>query len=222
MNGLLEKDILILIKQKKLFIIYIASAIMLSFAMDSTFVVTYFTMIGSMLVLTTISYDTFDNGMPFLMSLPVSGKTYAQEKFLFSLIGLFVSWGTGVVVHFITILLQQKEFDLLDLLGMDIAFVPFFLIIISVMIPINLKYGADKGRIVLIVICGLVVGTAFLGKKIFMDLLKDTDRIELEYFLAKLSSLPKYAVLIACFVIAFVIFFIAMKISSGIMSKKEY
>ena len=75
---------------------------MLSFAMDSTFVVTYFTMIGSLLVLTTISYDTFDNGMPFLMSLPVSGKTYAQEKFLFSLIGLFVSWGTGVVVHFIT------------------------------------------------------------------------------------------------------------------------
>ncbi|MBP5669687.1 MAG: ABC-2 transporter permease [Lachnospiraceae bacterium] len=222
MNGLLEKDILILIKQKKLFIIYIASAIMLSFAMDSTFVVTYFTMIGSLLVLTTISYDTFDNGMPVLMSLPVSGKTYAQEKFLFSLIGLFVSWGTGVVVHFITILLQQKEFDLLDLLGMDIAFVPFFLIIISVMIPINLKYGADKGRIVLIVICGLVVGTAFLGKKIFMDLLKDTDRIELEYFLAKLSSLPKYAVLIACFVIAFVIFVIAMKISSGIMSKKEY
>lgn len=195
---------------------------MLSFAMDSTFVVTYFTMIGALLVLTTISYDTFDNGMPFLMSLPVSGKTYAQEKFLFSLIGLFVSWGTGVVVHFITILLQQKEFDLLDLLGMDIAFVPFFLIIISVMIPINLKYGADKGRIVLIVICGLVVGTAFLGKKIFVDLLKDTDRIELEYFLAKLSSLPKYAVLIACFVIAFVIFFIAMKISSGIMSKKEY
>ena len=222
MNGLLEKDILILIKQKKLFIIYIASAIMLSFAMDSTFVVTYFTMIGSLLVLTTISYDTFDNGMPFLMSLPVSGKTYAQEKFLFSLIGLFVSWGTGVVVHFITILLQQKELDLLDLLGMDIAFVPFFLIIISVMIPINLKYGADKGRIVLIVICGLVVGTAFLGKKIFMNLLKDTDRIELEYFLAKLSSLPKYAVLIACFVIAFVIFFIAMKISSGIMSKKEF
>ena len=105
---------------------------------------------------------------------------------------------------------------------MDIAFVPFFLIIISVMIPINLKYGADKGRIVLIVICGLVVGTAFLGKKIFVDLLKDTDRIELEYFLAKLSSLPKYAVLIACFVIAFVIFFIAMKISSGIMSKKEF
>lgn len=222
MNGLLEKDILILIKQKKLFIIYLASALMLSFAMDSTFVVTYFTMIGSLLVLTTISYDTFDNGMPFLMSLPVDGKTYAKEKFLFSLIGLFVSWVAGVAAQFISMLLQHKAIDALDLLSMDIAFVPIFLIIISVMIPINLKYGAEKGRIVLIVICGLVVGIAFLGKKIFSDLIKDTSKIELEYWLAKISSIPKSAIIISGFGIAFVIFFLAMKISSGIMNKKEY
>jgi hypothetical protein len=222
MNGLLEKDILILIKQKKLFIIYLASALMLSFAMDSTFVVTYFTMIGSLLVLTTISYDTFDNGMPFLMSLPVDGKTYAKEKFLFALIGLFVSWAAGVAAQFISMLLQHKAIDALDLLSMDIAFVPIFLIIISVMIPINLKYGAEKGRIVLIVICGLVVGVAFLGKKIFSDLIKDTSKIEFEYWLAKISSIPKSAIIIAGFGIASVIFFLAMMISSGIMNKKEY
>ena len=218
MNGLLEKDILILIKQKKLFIIYLASALMLSFAMDSTFVVTYFTMIGSLLVLTTISYDTFDNGMPFLMSLPVDGKTYAKEKFLFSLIGLFVSWVAGVAAQFISMLLQHKAIDALDLLSMDIAFVPIFLIIISVMIPINLKYGAEKGRIVLIVICGLVVGIGFLGKKLFTDLLKDVNQIDLEYWIAKFASIPKSAVIIAGFGIAFVIFFL----SSGIMNKKEY
>ena len=222
MSGLLEKDILILIKQKKLFIIYLASALMLSFAMESSFVVTYFTMIGSLLVLTTISYDTFDNGMPFLMSLPVDGKTYAKEKFLFSLIGLFVSWAAGVAAQFISMLLQHKAIDALDLLSMDIAFVPMFLIIISVMIPINLKYGAEKGRIVLIVICGLVVGVAFLGKKIFSDLIKDTSKIELEYWLAKISSIPKSAIIIAGFGIAFVIFFLAMMIGSGIMNKKEY
>ena len=222
MNGLLEKDILILIKQKKLFIIYLASALMLSFAMDSTFVVTYFTMIGSLLVLTTISYDTFDNGMPFLMSLPVDGKTYAKEKFLFSLIGLFVSWAAGVAAQLISILLQHKEFDLLDLLSMDVAFVPVFLIIISLMIPINLKYGAEKGRIVLIVFCGLAVGIGFLGKKLLTDLLKDVNQIDLEYWIAKFASIPKSAVMIAGFGIAFVIFFISMTISSGIMNKKEF
>ena len=190
--------------------------------MDSTFVVTYFTMIGSLLVLTTISYDTFDNGMPFLMSLPVDGKTYAKEKFLFSLIGLFVSWVAGVAAQFISMLLQHKAIDALDLLSMDIAFVPIFLIIISVMIPINLKYGAEKGRIVLIVICGLVVGIAFLGKKLFTDLLKDVNQIDLEYWIAKFASIPKSAVMIAGFGIVFVIFFLAMMISSGIMNKKQF
>ena len=222
MNGLLVKDILILLKQKRLFFIYFASALMLSFAMDSSFVVTYFTMIGSLLVLTTISYDTFDNGMPFLMSLPVDGKTYAKEKFLFSLIGLFLSWAAGVASQFLSLLIQHKEFDALDLLSMDIAFVPIFLIIVSLMIPINLKFGADKGRIVLMILCGLIVAIGLLGKKLFSDLLKDTSKIELEYFLAKLSTIPKSVIVISGFGIALVIFIIALAISSGIMSKKEY
>ena len=166
MRGLLEKDILILAKQKKLFFIYLASAIMLSFAMDTSFVVSYFTMIGSLLVLTTISYDTFDNGLPFLMSLPVDAKTYAKEKFAFSLIGLSASWIAGVVAQFISMTLQQKSFDAMDLLSMDLAFIPVFLIIVSIMIPINLKFGSEKGRIIMIVLIALGVGIAFLGKKL--------------------------------------------------------
>ena len=222
MSGLLAKDTLILLKQKKLFFIYFASALMLSFVMDNTFVVSYFTMLGSLLVLTTITYDTFDNGMPFLMSLPVNGKSYARGKFLFSLIGLAVSWAIGVAIQFLSMLLQQKEFDILDTLSLDLAFIPVFLIIISVMIPINLKYGAEKGRIVLIVICALVIGIAFLGKKVFSGLLKDSSMIKLEYLLAKLSSIPKGAVILAVFGIAIVISIIAMVISSQIMSKKEF
>ncbi|MBQ3905773.1 MAG: ABC-2 transporter permease [Lachnospiraceae bacterium] len=222
MNALLEKDVLILIKQKKLFFIYLVSALMLSFAMDNSFVVTYFTMIGSLLVLTTISYDTFDNGMPFLMSLPVDGKTYAREKFLFSLIGLFASWTAGVIAQFLSTILQHKEFDVLDMLSMDIAFVPIFLIIVSLMIPINLKYGAEKGRIVLMVLCGLIVGIGFLGKKLFSDFLTDPSKINLEYWIAKFSSIPKSVIVIAGFGIALVIYVVAMVISSGIMTKKEY
>ena len=195
---------------------------MLSFAMDNSFVVSYFTMIGSLLVLTTISYDSFDNGLPFLMSLPVNGKTYAREKYAFSLIGLLISWAAGVVAQFVSMLLQQKSFDTLDLLSMDLAFLPVFLIIVSIMLPINLKYGPDKGRIILIVLIAIGMAIALLGKKLLSSLLKDPDRLELEYLIAKLSSIPKGTMVVAAFAISILIFFITMMISVSIMDKKEF
>jgi len=222
MSGLLEKDVLILVKQKKLFIIYLASALMLSFAMDSSFVVTYFTMIGSLLVLSTISYDSFDNGLPFLMSLPVNARTYAREKFAFSLIGLVFSWAAGVAAQFISMFLQQKSFDALDVLGMDLAFIPVFLVIVSIMLPINLKYGADKGRIIMIILIAIGMAIGLLGKKVLTSLLQDGSKIELEYLIAKLAAIPQNVIVLVGFGVSILIFVIAMMISIGIMDKKEF
>lgn len=222
MSGLLEKDILILAKQKKLFFIYLASAIMLSFAMDNSFVVSYFTMIGALLVLTTISYDSFDNGLPFLMSLPVNAKTYAQEKYAFSLIGLLFSWAAGVVAQFVSMLLQQRSFDVMDELSMDLAFIPVFLIIVSIMLPINLKYGPEKGRIILIVLIAIGMAIGLFGKKLLSALLADPDKIDLEYLIAKLATIPKGTIVLAAFALSILIFFITMMISIRVMNKKEF
>ena len=222
MNGLLIKDVLILVKQKKLFFIYFASAVMLSFAMDSSFVVSYFTMIGSLLVMTTISYDTYDNGMPFLMTLPTDGKTYSREKFIFSLFVTFVSWAAGVATQIITQLLQQKDFDVADLISMDLAFLPVFIIVVSVIIPVNLKYGAEKGHVILIVLIGIVVGIGFLLKTAFTSLLKNPDKIDLEYWIQKFGTIPQGSIVLIAFGISFVVFLIGMAVSSKIMSKKEF
>ena len=222
MTGLLEKDILILVKQKKLFIIYLASAIMLSFAMDSSFVVSYFTMIGSLLVLSTLSYDSFDNGLSFLMTLPACAKTYAREKYVFSVIGLLCSWIAGVAAQFISLLLQKQSFDAADLISMDLAFIPIFLIIVSLMLPINLKFGPEKGRIILIIIIAIVMGIGLLGKKLILSLLKDPNQIDLEYWMLKIQSIPQSMIVLAGYGISILFFFITMAISVGIMNKKEF
>lgn len=66
MKGLLIKDFKLMKNQKNFFFIMIFIAAAMLFAeFESTFVVSYFTMIASMFVLSTISYDEYDKAMPF-------------------------------------------------------------------------------------------------------------------------------------------------------------
>lgn len=44
------------------------------------------TMFRAMIAVGTLSYDETDNGLAFLMTLPVDRKTYVREKYLFILI----------------------------------------------------------------------------------------------------------------------------------------
>ena len=61
MKGLLIKDFKILLNQKRFLLMFICLAVILSFSMDSTFVVSYIPMIGLILMISTIAYDYNDD-----------------------------------------------------------------------------------------------------------------------------------------------------------------
>lgn len=87
MKGLLIKDIKLMKNQKNFFFIMLFVAVAMLFAeFDSSFVVSYFTMIASMFVLSTISYDEYDNGYAFLFTMPFARKAYVKEKYMFSIL----------------------------------------------------------------------------------------------------------------------------------------
>ena len=109
MKGLLIKDIRLLGQQKKLLFLYAVMAIVLGYSMDSTFLVSYFPMIGVFLVLSTISLDNFDNGMAFLMTLPISGKLYAVEKYVISLLVTAGTWIIAVALQFVMLMIKKEE-----------------------------------------------------------------------------------------------------------------
>lgn len=221
MRGLIYKDICLLSKQKKLAIIYVFVAVMLSFSMDATFIVSYFSMIGALLVLTTLSYDAFDNGYPFLMSLPVDAKTYIMAKYTFSFLGLAVFWIVAMGIELITLVARGISFDLWDMISMNLALFPAFLLIIALMIPVTLKFGTEKCRVILVVIAGVVVLIALLGKKITEYLAKNS-QIDLEGILLKLESLSKGAIIISALIVSILLLLLSMLISTKIMQKKEY
>ncbi|MBE5863629.1 MAG: ABC-2 transporter permease [Lachnospiraceae bacterium] len=221
MKGLVLKDFLVIAKQKKLAVMYVFVALMLSFSMDSSFIVSYFSLIGSLLVLTTLSYDSFDNGYPFLMTLPVDAKTYIYAKYCFSFLGLLLFWAFSILLQFGSLAFRKEPFDVLDTLGMDVAFLPAFLIIVGVMLPISLKFGPEKGRIILIVIFGLLFTIAIMGKKILETAVKDL-HIDFEAIIKKLDAIPQQVLALSLAGLGILVFLISMAISIGIMKKKEY
>ena len=62
MKGLLIKDTKIILNQKRFLILFLFVAVVLSFSMDSSFIVSYIPMIGVIMILSTISYDYHDEG----------------------------------------------------------------------------------------------------------------------------------------------------------------
>ena len=80
MKGLWTKDIrLISSQQKNLAVIWLVAAGILIATDQISFAISYTSVITIMTAISTISYDTFDNGNAFLFTLPLAEKNI-QEK----------------------------------------------------------------------------------------------------------------------------------------------
>ena len=103
MKGLFVKDIELMKQQKQYFILVIVMGVILNLAGSGSvsFAIGYFTFVTAIFAITTISYDEFDNGLAFLMTLPVTRKQYVAEKYLLGAGLTAAAWGieaiTGVI-----------------------------------------------------------------------------------------------------------------------------
>ena len=156
MSGLLTKDFRLLIQRKESFILFIVMAAFMGYAMDGTFVVGYLTLLGATLGIGTLSYDEMDNGLPFIMSWPVTRKTYVGEKFLFSFLTAFVAWVLGAVTYVVISMVKNNPIDFIHELPGVLVYLPVILLILSIMLPVELKFGPEKSRIILIVVFGAI------------------------------------------------------------------
>lgn len=155
MRGLLEKDLRLTLTRKQTLLIFIVAALIMGLTMDGSFLVGYLTMLSTITAISTISYDEFDNGMAFLMVLPSTRKTYVKEKYLFSFLCAAAAWCVGVVLCGITAAVRHGAIAPIEELPPLIAILPVLYLSAAIMIPLQLKYGSEKSRIVLFVIFGL-------------------------------------------------------------------
>ena len=205
MKGLWTKDIrLISSQQKNLAVIWLVAAGILIATDQISFAVTYTSVITIMTAISTISYDTFDNGNAFLFTLPFSRKEYTREKYLFSLF-----WGMITVIGGI---MRSEEIVMTVLLN-----IPMLLIFQSMALPFLLKYEAEKGRIALAAMIGGIVFVVIFFFKMF-----ETAGIELIDIVMNQMYLKNITLWASIYIISIVIWFLSLKIAEGIMLKKEF
>lgn len=217
MKGLLVKDFRLLKVQKNFFLLIIAVTIgMALFTNDVAPMLGFLAFVLSIFTLSTISYDEFDNGNAFLFSLPVSRKDYAIEKYC---LGLILEGGALVLATLLS-LIFSKIWDTTS--GAEIGMwalilVPLLFVLQGIMIPFQLKFGGEKGRIALLITLGLLalagIGVEKLARMVGIDVWAILDSLSM----MSLGMMVGIATVIAAIFLG-----VSLKISISIMDKKEF
>ncbi len=217
MKGLLIKDLRLMKVQKNFFIIFIVIAVgMAAFSYDISFMLGFLSFVLSLFTLSTISYDEFDNGNAFLFTLPISRTSYTAEKYC---LALLFGGGSCIFASILAVIfgIFNKTADFSEIAMTALAILPVLIVIQSVMIPFQLKFGGEKGRIALIGALGLlfIVGIAFvkIAEMLGIDIIKVIDNLP-TVSMGVMAAIIFFAVVI--------ILFISVKISISIMKGKEF
>lgn len=213
MSGMIYKDLMLLKTQWKFFISFVAIAIIMQATMEnSDFVLGYLTICGSMMVLNTISYDEYDNGNAFLFSLPVSRKSYVLEKYAFAFLTGGAAWLVAVISEVIFNAIKA-EASVNEILISAPAYLIVLTLVLSLVLPLRLKFGGEKLMFVYIGIGGGAMIIGFLLKWLGFDFSRAVKF---------LSGIGIWGVLAGLAVIAAIVLALSYKISQIIMSRKEF
>lgn len=220
MKGLLIKDLRITLQNKRLLTVILLLAVMLTFSKGeegASFVISFITMICGTLVLNTISVDEFDKSIAFLMTMPIDKSLYAVEKYVFA-IGSSLA---GCMVSSIFCMLFMK-FSNVEIICQAI----FIFIILSlfqmILLPIQLKFGSEIGRIVLLgmVVCFVLLVT-MIGKIGGDRLIGQIDEI-FHQGIQWISSCNRFGIAAILSLIWTGCLWISVTVGKNIMKKKEF
>ena len=209
MKGELVKDIRIIKNQLSYFGIMVLIAFLLSLNEGMTvFALSYTSFMGMVFGVTTLNYDEYNNGLSYLMTLPVERKQYVMAKYIFSLISSLMFAGAVAIFCILYRYIMGKPLG--ELLSAAVSILPLALILISVLLPIYIKFGATKARLVTGIAVG-VSGGIYMGLMPLIFIGGD--------MVGPFNESLLYIVITAASVMALII---SYRISVRIMEKKEF
>lgn len=165
MMALLEKDIRLILLRKSTLVIFIVIGVAFTWGFSNTFSGAYLTMLGTLLALSTLSYDDSDNCMEFLFTLPCTKRQYVTEKYLFVYGFSFIAGLIGMVIVIISNLVNGLPVNGTVIAEVLASVLPILVVTGGLMIPLQMKFGPEKSRIVLLAIIGAVFLAGYLISK---------------------------------------------------------
>ena len=217
MKGLLIKDFRLMKVQKNfLTLITVIGVFMALFSENVSYTIGFISFIFSLFSISSISYDELDSGNAFLFSLPVTRKTYIIEKYCF---GMIMGLGAWIIISMLSVAIGigRGQEPVGELITIAFIILPLVLFMLAVMVPVMLKFGAEKGRVAVVILFAVLYLTIVM--------LAESVQQWGEDFLPILDSLPEIGIgtflgiLIAA---AVLILLLSVRISIGIVKKKEF
>ncbi|MDO5439214.1 MAG: ABC-2 transporter permease [Erysipelotrichaceae bacterium] len=217
MKGLFIKDFFLAFRNSRNLIIFTFVCLIMSLSLDPAFGIGYGILLMGTVALGTLTFDEYDNGLPFLMSLPINARTYIREKFLFCFLAELIGAAAGVLFSLLASLIRKQPIVLEDYLSFAAGMLPAMFLMLSLMIALQLKFGAEKSRLMMLIIYG-----GFAGIMIFTGSMKDQFLPQLSGPVAFLQRQPPLLLISVLLLIFLLLVGILYRVSVKIMENKEF
>lgn len=160
MKGLIYKDLMQLKTQKTglLFVLFLSIVFSFTFLKEGA-VVSFCLFVMLINVTSTITMDEYNNFLGYLLSLPVSRNDYVKSKYVFAILLFASTWFLGSLLSLLTdfILTKQLHFEIMS----STVMMPLMVMVIfAISLPFLLKFGGEKGRLIMSGVIGLIFGVS--------------------------------------------------------------
>lgn len=164
MIGMVYKDFMVLRKQLGYYLAFFVLYGVLAFAgvFDSSIFAALIVVIGIMLPMSSVGYDDQAHWAKFAASTPAGRRGVVGGKYLFALLGTLACAVPVVAVMSVMLLTGLMEGELTVFLLTAAACAGTSLLINAVLLPLLLKYGSEKSRIIMIVLFAAIFGGSML------------------------------------------------------------
>ncbi|MCR4649957.1 MAG: ABC-2 transporter permease [Lachnospiraceae bacterium] len=225
MKGLIVKDLRLFLDQKVLIFIGLVCAFLCIFTLkDPSFIIGYLTIMASCMGAVTVAYDEMNNGRAYIFTLPYSREKYAVSKYVFAFgLGMVTLAATTVIGLVLNVIMKYDSIQNF-LLGAAGFLIPVFLAP-AVMIPISLKFGHARSRIVLFIVMGFVIaivtGLSFFDG-VAVSVVEEEEVVQLDLFNRFSQSLNYLQIMTAGIIGSAVAFAASLALSIGIVKKMQF
>lgn len=209
MTALILKDIATLKKTLLLSITLCIALIVYGVYENEIFMIPLIcTMIPLILTAIAFGYDTKSKFEQFAFSMPIKKSSFVLSKLFFAFVfGLF-----GSVCLFVQLVIKS-EMSIDNIIFISLITLVASVLISAIQLPFILKYGAEKGRLIMVLTYFIIFALSSLLKA-KSDLLTNV----VEFFLNN----SRVMIYLGIVFVSIVIIGMAIKISILIMEKKEY
>ena len=215
MKGLLLKDMLLLKNNKKLYAILVFFAVMYPMMGMGSFTITFLGMMGLIISISTMNYDEFDNGNSFLFSLAFKRSTYVAEKYVLCIGGGILGALLGTLVCFVASKVTGNPALLEGMAENLCVAVLLYSLSSSVMLPIFIRFGAERGRLA----SYMTLAAFFLLGFGVMRFLPATGK---DVIVTGLERIPVAGILIGLVLFVVLAVFVSVSLSLRFIRKREF